>query len=61
MDCRDCARYNAEERKCTLGKVNPPRKSGVVEVVKIFGMRAICPFNDYREEVIGITVKKIRA
>jgi hypothetical protein len=49
MDCRDCPHYVEETRRCAMGKINPQRKSQAVEVVNIFGVRALCTMNDYRE------------
>lgn len=52
MDCRDCPRYDTDERKCRDGKVNPQKWSQAVDVANIHGIRALCPFNDFREKLI---------
>ena len=52
MECRDCARWDAEERKCLDGKVNPHNWEAAVSVAQIFGVRAVCMFNDYRERLV---------
>jgi len=52
MDCRDCARWNAETSKCLDEKVNPPKWELAVTVSQIYGLRAICPFNDHRERLV---------
>ncbi len=52
MECRDCARWDAEARKCLDEKINPHNWENAVSVVQIFGIRSICMFNDYRERLI---------
>jgi hypothetical protein len=54
VDCRDCARYDAENKKCLDGKVNPQRYDTVVSVAQVLGVRAICLFNDHRERLVGV-------
>ncbi|RMG24163.1 MAG: hypothetical protein D6724_06740 [Armatimonadetes bacterium] len=54
MLCRDCHRYDAEEGVCRDGKLNPESFADAVEVAQVFGPRAICVFNDYRERVLDI-------
>lgn len=56
MDCRDCHRWDAASKKCLDGKVNPHNWETVVSVSQVLGIRAICPFNDYREKLIGCTL-----
>lgn len=52
MTCRDCPRYDGEKRICRDGKLNPHRYEQAQEVVKLFGLRVVCPFNDHRERLI---------
>lgn len=52
MYCRDCARYDPENRKCKDAKVNPQGWETAVEVSNVLGLRAICVFNDHREKLI---------
>ncbi|MBX3113493.1 MAG: hypothetical protein KF836_02915 [Fimbriimonadaceae bacterium] len=54
MNCRDCGRYDQEARVCKDGKLNPPRYEQANDMVKIFGLRVICPFNDHREKLIYV-------
>ncbi|MBS1717257.1 MAG: hypothetical protein JSS72_05960 [Armatimonadetes bacterium] len=35
------------------GKVNPDRWDQAVQVAQIFGVRAVCPFNDFRERLVA--------
>ena len=52
MDCRDCARWDQENRKCRDGKVNPRKWELAVETAQVLGLRSICVFNDYRERLV---------
>lgn len=52
MECRDCTRWNAEDRKCLDEKVNPHNWEAAVSVCQMFGLRSICTFNDYRERLV---------
>jgi hypothetical protein len=52
MDCRDCARLETETGKCRDAKLNPEHWEQAVAVSQVFGLRAICVFNDYRERLI---------
>lgn len=54
MYCRDCSRYDTEEKRCKDGKLNPERYSQAVEVTKVFGLRSICTFNDHREQLVAV-------
>jgi hypothetical protein len=54
MDCRDCARHDAETGRCLDGKVNPRRYEHALGVVQVLGLRAICVFNDHRERLVGV-------
>jgi hypothetical protein len=51
--CRDCHRYDPENRKCLDGKVNPPSWETAVNVSQVLGLRSICAFNDHRERLIN--------
>jgi len=53
MECRDCARWDLEERKCRDGKINPHSWETAVSVSQVFGIRSICMFNDYRERLVN--------
>lgn len=35
-----------------IERVNPTRWSAAVEVANVLGVRAICPFNDFREKLL---------
>lgn len=61
MDCRDCPRYDRDERKCLDGKVNPQKWTLTVEVANVFGVRAICPLNDFRERLIRSRGNQVEA
>jgi hypothetical protein len=50
--CRDCARYDPETEKCRDRKLNPQDWEMAVNVAQIFGLRAVCIFNDYRERLV---------
>jgi len=52
MECRDCARWNSEDRKCLDEKINPRTWDVAVNVSQVLGLRSICIFNDYRERLI---------
>lgn len=53
MECRDCARWDPDGRKCLDGKVNPHNWEAAVSVAQVFGLRSICIFNDYRERLVN--------
>lgn len=53
MECRDCARWDSENRKCLDGKLNPHGWEVAVSVAQVFGLRSICVFNDYRERLVN--------
>lgn len=53
MYCRDCARWDSENRRCKDGKVNPHSWEETVNVANVLGVRAICIFNDHRERLVG--------
>jgi hypothetical protein len=52
MDCKDCPRFDNDSGRCRDGKMNPLRKETAIQVVQIHGIRAICTFNAFREELI---------
>ncbi len=52
MECKDCARFNAEKKECLDQKLNPADWGSAVIVANAMGVRAICAFNDYRERLI---------
>ena len=54
MRCEDCPRFDADEGACKDRKLNPESFPAAVEVVQIFGPRAICTLNDYREQMLDI-------
>jgi hypothetical protein len=54
MNCRDCPRYDHEGRRCRDGKLNPPRYSDAVEVANVWGVRAICAYNDHRPRLVAV-------
>jgi hypothetical protein len=53
MDCRDCPCHQEETAKCRDGKLNPQTWEQAVSVSQVFGLRAICVFNDYRERLVA--------
>lgn len=59
MRCRDCARYDLENRRCKDAKVNPPTWEDAVEVANVIGIRSICTFNDYRERLLMSRVRQV--
>ncbi|HVL37911.1 MAG TPA: hypothetical protein VM328_00845 [Fimbriimonadaceae bacterium] len=52
MYCRDCARYDEENRRCRDGKINPEKWETAVHVANVLGLRSICVFNDHRERLV---------
>ncbi len=52
MECKDCPRFDPEHERCKDGKLNPLSKGTAIEVVQIHGIRSICTFNRFREELI---------
>ncbi|MCS7309825.1 MAG: hypothetical protein RMM06_07815 [Armatimonadota bacterium] len=51
--CFRCRLYSREERRCRIGKVNPQTKLDTYEAVQVFGVRALCAFNLYREQLLS--------
>lgn len=58
MYCRDCARFNEETRECRDKKVNPITWAEAVDVANLYGVRAICIFNDHRERLVESRVAR---
>lgn len=54
MDCRDCPRYDQKALKCLDGKLNPRRYSDAIEVANVWGVRAICAYNDHRPRLVSV-------
>ncbi|MDQ2986263.1 MAG: hypothetical protein M3R13_06015 [Armatimonadota bacterium] len=54
MRCEDCPRFDAELAVCNDRKLNPETYADAVEVIQIFGPRAICMLNDHRERMLDV-------
>jgi hypothetical protein len=54
MRCSQCERFDPEKRACRDGKINPPNYVLTVEAVNVFGVRALCMFNDHRERLAPV-------
>lgn len=52
--CLRCRLYDSVRRRCTIGKVNPPTRLDTYEAAQVLGVRALCPFNLYRDRMISI-------
>lgn len=52
ITCRQCCAYDREERRCRVGKTNPPHKHVAFTVAELLGVRALCIHNPYREPLI---------
>lgn len=52
ITCRQCCAYDREERRCRVGKTNPPRKHEALTVAELLGVRTLCIHNPYREPLI---------
>jgi hypothetical protein len=50
--CPRCPLYDRGKRRCTIGKVNPRTKLDTYETAFLLGVRALCPFNPYRERLL---------
>jgi hypothetical protein len=61
MDCKDCPRYDLEARRCRDGKLNPRRYSDAIEVANVWGVRAICTYNDHRPRLVSVRVANASA
>lgn len=53
VTCQRCRLYDREQRRCRLGKVNPRSKLDTYETAQVLGVRALCAFNLYREQLLG--------
>lgn len=53
VTCHRCRLYDRERRRCRLGKVNPRSKLETYETAQVLGVRALCAFNLYREQLLG--------
>jgi hypothetical protein len=54
MKCQDCPRYDHDLRRCKDGKLNPKRYSDAIEVASVWGVRAICAYNDHRPRLVEV-------
>jgi hypothetical protein len=52
--CARCAFYDRVQRRCRIGKVNPRTKLDTYEAARLLGVRALCPFNLYREQLLCV-------
>lgn len=59
MDCKDCPRYDLEARRCRDGKLNPRRYSDAIEVANVWGVRAICTYNDHRLRLVSVRLANV--
>ncbi len=59
MNCKDCARYDFESRKCLDHKINPHSWDQAINVANVMGIRSICMFNDYRERLVHSRALKL--
>ena len=55
MACWNCPRYDRTERHCKDGKTNPKRKTDSVLAAELFGVRALCHYNPYRDLIALVT------
>ena len=53
MNCCDCPIYDEDRQKCRDGKLNPASYGAAVEVANVFGVRAICSFNDHKQRLVS--------
>jgi hypothetical protein len=54
VNCRDCARFCHKTETCLDKKINPKTLENATATSQIYGLRAICVFNDFREGLIAI-------
>lgn len=52
--CTRCHLYDRGRRRCALGKVNPRTRLDTYETAQVLGVRALCPFNPYRDRMVSI-------
>ncbi|GIV16804.1 MAG: hypothetical protein KatS3mg022_2239 [Armatimonadota bacterium] len=50
--CPRCRLYDHKGRRCTVGKVNPRTKLDTYETAQVLGVRALCMFNLYRDQIL---------
>lgn len=60
MDCQDCPRYDHGSESCRDRKLNPRRWDQAVDVANVYGLRAICTFNDHREKLLASRATDLR-
>jgi hypothetical protein len=51
MQCQDCPLFDPELRRCRDGKINPQKWEQALEAANVFGIRALCAYNDHRESL----------
>lgn len=51
--CSRCRLYDSVRRCCTISKVNPRTRLDTYETAQVLGVRAVCPFNPYRERMVS--------
>lgn len=52
MTCQDCARFDEDGRRCKDGKINPLTYAEALEASRYLGLRSLCVFNDFREQLL---------
>jgi len=55
MACWNCPRYDRTERFCLDGKTNPKKKADAVAVTEFLGLRALCHYSPYRDQLAILT------
>lgn len=58
INCSRCRLYDRANRHCTMGKVNPRTKLDTYETAQVLGVRALCVFNLYRDQLIAYSRPK---
>ncbi|MER3473051.1 MAG: hypothetical protein C4335_03260 [Armatimonadota bacterium] len=51
--CPRCRLYDSGRRRCRVGKVNPRTRLDTYETAQVLGVRAICSFNLYRDQMLS--------
>ncbi len=54
MRCQDCPRFEVDSENCKDRKLNPQTWQDAVQSAQIFGPRALCQMNDYRERILSV-------
>ncbi len=54
VSCFRCRFYDRGERRCRLGKVNPQSKLDTYDTAQVLGIRALCAFNLYRDQLLSL-------